>query len=232
MSGNGVRLVLFDVDGTLLSSGAVARRVFTEALVEVFGTAGEIDRYRFEGKLDPVIVRELMEGAGVPAARVAELKPRALDVYLEKLAAALAERRPTLKPGVREVVEEVAACGDAVSALLTGNVARGARIKLTAAGLWELFAFGVFGDEAERREDLGPIALTRARVLTGHHFDGGSCVVVGDAPADVACGKAIGAKVVAVATGLTPADTLAAAGADVVLTDLSDRHRALEAILG
>lgn len=226
------RLVLFDVDGTLLSSGPAARRVFEAALVEVFGTAGAIDSYRFEGKLDPVIVRDLMRGAGIDGATIERRCGEALGRYLDLLEAALGATAPALKPGVLAVVSEVASRPDALSALLTGNVERGARIKLRAAGLWERFAFGVWGDDAPRRVDLGPIALARAEALTGHPFSGDNCVVVGDARADVECGKAIGAKVVAVATGLTPFSDLAAAGADVVLPDLSDPARALEAILG
>ncbi|KAA0256474.1 MAG: HAD family hydrolase [Acidobacteria bacterium] len=232
VSGPLPRLVLFDVDGTLLSAGPASRRVFEEALVEVFGTAGDIGAYRFEGKLDPVIVNDLMSAAGVPAATVAALGSEALRRYLDKLETALSDRAPALKPGVRELVGAVATSPGAVSALLTGNVARGARIKLSAAGLWERFAFGAFGDDAPTRVALGPVALARGRALTGHPFRGENCVVVGDAVADVECGRALGAKVVAVATGLTAAEALERAGADVVLLDFSRTDLALEAILG
>lgn len=225
-------LVLFDVDGTLLSAGPTARLVFEEALVETFGTAGDIDGYRFEGKLDPIIVAELMSGAGVSASTVEARLDEAIGRYLDKLERALAARAPALKPGVRELVGAVARSPGAVSALLTGNVARGARIKLSAAGLWESFAFGAFGDDAPTRVALGPIAVERGRVLTGHPFRGENCVVVGDAIADVECGRALGARVVAVATGLTPREALERAGAHVVLPDFSLTGRALEAILG
>jgi phosphoglycolate phosphatase-like HAD superfamily hydrolase len=225
------RLVLFDIDGTLLSGGRAARAVFAGALTEVFGTCGDVDTFAFEGKLDPVIVWELLLGAGVPEETVRRRRGDALALYLDRLEAALAAERPVLKPGVAAVLDGVARAGSAVPALLTGNVERGARIKLTAVGLWERFHFGAFGDEAPRREDLGPVALEKARRL-GHAFTGSECVVVGDAPQDVACARALGARIVAVATGKTSAERLAAAGARVVLPDLSDTARALEAILG
>jgi len=226
------RLLLFDVDGTLLSSGPGWRAAFGSALADVFGTSGDLDHFAFEGKLDPLIVAELMRGAGVSEEAVAEGLPRALALYLDRLEAALAVERPRTKPRVPELLERIAGNPSAVTALLTGNVERGARIKLSAAGLWHRFRFGAFGDEASRREELGPVALSRARAATGIAFEGPDCVVVGDAPQDVACGHALGARVVAVATGKTPAAALAAAGADVVLPDFVDLDATVGALLG
>ena len=226
------RLLLFDVDGTLLSSGPRWRAAFGSALADVFGTCGNLETFAFEGKLDPHIVAELMREAGVAEETIAERLPRALDLYLDRLEAALALERPRLKPRVPELLERVAKNPSAVTALLTGNVERGARIKLSAAGLWHRFRFGVFGDEASRREELGPVALSRARATTGIEFAGRDCVVIGDSRQDVACGHAIGARVVAVATGRTSAEALAAAGADVVLPDFGDLDAAEGALLG
>jgi len=226
------RLLLFDVDGTLLSSGPASRAAFASALIDVFGTSGDLSNYAFEGKLDPVIVGELMRDAGIDDEVVIERLPWALALYLDRLEDALAVDRPRLKPGVAALLDRVAASTMAISALLTGNVERGARIKLSAAGLWHRFLFGVWGDEAPRRENLGPLALARAKERTGILFDGRDCIVVGDSPNDVACGKAIGARVVAVATGKTPVERLRAAGADVVFADFSDLDAASEAILG
>lgn len=224
------RLVLFDIDGTLLSSGPLARQVFAEALRATYGTSGDVDGFRFEGKLDPIIVTELMREAGVEVARIEALLPDALARYLDGLEGALARQRPSLKPRADELVARVATERSAVAALLTGNVERGARIKLVAAGLWHHFAFGAFGNEAPSRNDLGPVALRKA-LAAGHVFTGEQCVIVGDAPQDVACGKALGARVVAVATGRTSAEVLAALGADVVLPDFSDLAAAEAAIL-
>ncbi|MCL4808144.1 MAG: haloacid dehalogenase-like hydrolase [Thermoanaerobaculia bacterium] len=228
---NGARLVLFDVDGTLLSSGRHGLDAFSEALRLTFGTAGDVASYRFEGRLDPVIVADLMGAAGIPGDVVAERREAALSLYLDLLEAALAETPPALKPGAAELVSRVASFPSVVPALLTGNVRRGARIKLSAAGLWDRFRFGVFGDEASLRTDLGPIALARALEETGRAFSPAETVVVGDARADVECGRAIGARVVAVATGRTSAEELRDAGADVVLPSFADVASACEAIL-
>jgi phosphoglycolate phosphatase len=229
---SGSRLLLFDVDGTLLSPGPGARTAFASALTEVFGTHGAMDTYAFEGKLDPLIVAELMREAGVEETLIAERLPRALSLYADRLEAALALQRPRLKPRVPELLDRVAAAPDTVLAVLTGNVERGARIKLSAAGLWHRFRFGVFGDEALRREELGFLAISRARETTGISFNGQSSVVIGDSRQDVMCGRAIGARVVAVATGKTPAKELEAAGADVVLPDFGDLEAAAQALLG
>jgi len=224
------RLLLFDIDGTLLSAGRGGLQAFVTALTEVFGTAGDVERYRFEGKLDPLIVTELMRGAGVEEAVIERRRPEALSLYLERLEAYLSAVSPTLKPGVRELVENVASSPRATVALLTGNVRRGAQIKLGASGLWRHFRFGAFGDDGPRRVDLGPVALERAAALTGRTYSGSECVVIGDSRADVECGRAIGARVVAVATGRTTREELEEAGADVALPDFADLSRTLEAI--
>ena len=226
------RLVLFDIDGTLLSAGPPSRTAFATALEDVFGTSGDIDGYAFEGRLDPLIVTDLMRAAGVPDETIADRRAAALALYLDRLEAGLAERAPVLKPGVPALLDALEGIPGVVPALLTGNVERGARVKLSAAGLWHRFAFGVWGDEATRREELGPVALERARPATGLSFTGSECVVVGDSRHDVACGLAFGARAVGVATGRTALPALEAAGAHIVLRDLSDTERALEAILG
>lgn len=228
---SGPRLVLFDVDGTLLSSGRRGLDSFSEALRRTFGTEGDVASYRFEGRLDPVIVFELMRGAGIPDDVIVKRRPAALSLYLDLLEQALSSEPPALKPGVADLVSRVSTAPAVVSALLTGNVQRGARIKLTAAGLWDHFLFGVFGDEAPRRVELGPIALARALERTGLAYSPDQTVVVGDARADVECGRAIGARVVAVATGRTSVEELRAAGADIVLSSFADVESACEAIL-
>ncbi|MEO8584913.1 MAG: haloacid dehalogenase-like hydrolase [Acidobacteriota bacterium] len=226
------RLVLFDVDGTLLSAGPSARTAFATALEDVFGTSGDVDGYAFEGRLDPLIVTDLMRAAGVSDETIALRHGEAIALYLDRLEAGLRARAPVLKPGVPQLLDALEKVAGLVPALLTGNVERGARVKLTAAGLWHRFAFGVWGDEAPCREELGPLALERARPATGLTFTGSECVIVGDSRHDVACGLAIGARTVAVATGRTTLPALEAAGAHVVLADLSNTERALEAILG
>jgi phosphoglycolate phosphatase-like HAD superfamily hydrolase len=226
------RLVLFDIDGTLLSAGPAARTAFASALHDVYGTSGDVDGYPFEGRLDPVIVTDLMRAAGVAEETIAARRAEALALYVDRLEAGLRERAPSLKPGVPALLDALEKIPGLVAALLTGNVERGARVKLLAAGLWHHFAFGVWGDDASCREELGFVALERARPATGYAFAGSECVVVGDSRQDVACGLALGARAVAVSTGRTALPALQAAGAHAVLADLSDTRQALEAILG
>lgn len=231
-AGKARRLVLFDIDGTLLSAGPSARTAFATALEDVFGTSGDVEGYAFEGRLDPLIVTDLMRAAGVPDETIARRRADALALYLERLEAGLRASPPVLKPGVPELLDALEGVAGVVPALLTGNLERGARVKLSAAGLWHRFVFGVWGDEAASREGLGPVALERAGPATGVSFTGGECVVVGDSRHDVACGLAFGARAIAVATGRTALPALAAAGAHAVLADFSDTGRTVKAILG
>jgi phosphoglycolate phosphatase-like HAD superfamily hydrolase len=226
------KLLLFDVDGTLLSAGKPGRRVFGDALRSVFGTSGDLDGFKFEGKLDPNIVAELMRDAGVTEELIAARRFEALERYLDHLEEALATDKPVMKPGVVPLLESLMREPGIVMALLTGNLMRGARIKLQATGLWDHFSFGIWGDEAERRVDLGAVALRRAEERTGIRFAGSECVIVGDSRHDVECGLALGGRVVAVATGTTSEDDLRHAGAHVVLRDFSDLSATREAILG
>ena len=226
------RLVLFDIDGTLLSTGPAARTTFASALHDVYGTSGDVEGYAFEGRLDPLIVTDLMRAAGVTDETIAARRADALALYLDRLEAALRERPPVLKPGVPALLDALEKVPGLVLALLTGNVERGARLKLSFAGIWHRFTFGVWGDDASCREELGPVALARARPVTGLAFAGSECVVVGDSRHDVACGLSFGARAVAVGTGRTALPVLAAAGAHALLADFSDTPQALEAILG
>jgi phosphoglycolate phosphatase-like HAD superfamily hydrolase len=227
----GSRVVLFDIDGTLLHAGPVPRRAFAEALREVFGTAGTVDAHPFAGKTDPQIAREILLAAGVGDEAISVGLPALLRAYLHRLEQGLLDpaARPRVLPGVPALLDALGARADCVVGLLTGNVARGAALKLEAVGIGGRFAFGAYGSDSPHRPDLARVALGRVAALG---LRAGPAVVVGDTPLDVACGAAAGARTVAVATGAFSASRLAAAGADVVLPDLSDTARSVEAIVG
>lgn len=214
------RLILFDVDGTLIDCGGQPKPLFAEALIEVFGVAGDIARYRFTGRTDPRIVFDLMTGAGVPPERVLEELPRLRDAYLDRLAARLDPTRVRVLPAVEERLAALAGRADLTLGLLTGNWERGARIKLGSVGLDRFFAFGAFGDDQIDRRDLPPVALQRAAESAGRSFLPEETLIVGDSPLDVECARAHHIPCWAVATGWTPAEDLARAGADRVLGDL------------
>lgn len=225
-------LVLFDVDGTLLTTRGVAAGAIRDALLETFGAAGPVDSYPFMGKTDPQIMSELLSVAGVDPTTVEASLATALERYLELLAARLETHHVRLCPGVRAVLERLAADHRVVLGLLTGNLAGGAHCKLAAAGLGHLFAVGAYGSDDADRNRLVPVARERARRLSGSDHGGIRTVVVGDAPPDVACAQAAGARAVAVASGWTPAAELAALRPHALLTDLSDTDHAVATILG
>lgn len=224
------RLVLFDIDGTLLSGGP-AKDAFKRALVEVFGTAGPIGEWEFSGKTDPQIARELLGEAGLRDEEIDAGFPRLWSRYLAEMESRLPERPPRALPGVPELLMELSGRGTVALALLTGNVAEGARLKLAAAGLASWFAVGAFGSDREKRNELPTIAVRRARDHWGVEFSARSVVVVGDTPRDVDCGRCHGARTVAVATGRFGEGVLRETGADVVLRDLGETAVALDAIL-
>ena len=230
-SSNGHRLVLFDIDGTLLSAGRAARESILAALSQVYGWAGPADSHDFSGKTDPQIIRELIRESVGDERCEAQLL-RALDVYLAELARRLTPEAVVPKPGVGQLLARLAAEPAVTLALLTGNLEKGARIKLEPPGFNGFFPFGAFGSDSADRYELPALAVARARERTGREFRGKAVVVVGDSVHDVACGRAIGVHAVAVATGPTRADRLAAEKPDVLLESFADVDRAVEAILG
>lgn len=228
--GNSFRLVLFDVDGTLLSAGRATRESILAALSAILGWEGSSDGNDFSGKTDPQILRELvMESVGAP--RFEAALDSILDRYVEELSRRLRPEAVVVKPGVLSLLDRLAGDPRVTLGLLTGNIERGARLKLEPAGLNRFFPFGAFGDDSADRYRLPEIAVARAREETGRDFHGPSVVIVGDSVHDVGCGRSFGARAIAVATGPTPAEKLAAERPDALFTDFSDVDSAHEAIL-
>lgn len=218
-----MRLILFDVDGTLLQCGPQMRAILGGALTEVFGTAGRFDGYDFSGKTDQQIVLELMAGAGVTGERVRPLLARLREVYLGRLEERLAREEMCLLPGIEELLGDLQRRADVLLGLVTGNWRDGARIKLSRFGLDRFFDFrvGAYGDDGFERRELPPIALERARQATGRRFGPEDTVIVGDSVRDVDCARSNGLAVMGVSTGWTPAAVLRGAGADRVVESLA-----------
>ncbi len=217
-----MRLILFDIDGTLLSCGPQVRPIFASALLDVFGTTGDLDGYDFAGKTDPTIVVDLAVAGGVARDEAIARIPDVREIYRERLATRLDSSRMTLLPGVVERLEELAAHPDTELALLTGNWEPCARTKLAPFDLNRFFRYGAFGCDAIDRCDLPPFALDRAEHHLGRRFAAADTLVVGDSIHDVACARAHGIPCLAVATGRTSARDLERAGADRVVADLSE----------
>jgi phosphoglycolate phosphatase-like HAD superfamily hydrolase len=222
-------LVLFDIDGTLITCRGRAGDALARALAATFGTPGPVETYRYSGKTDPQIVHELMGSTGLPREAVAPRLPEVFATYLATLAETLRGVATPL-PGVRALLDSLAGRDDVALGLLTGNIEPGARIKLREAGLDGYFAIGAFGSDDEVRDNLVPVARERARAHFGEAFPGARTVVVGDAEADVRCARAGAARAVAVATGGTDRAALAALAPDALLDSL-EPPAALAAIL-
>ena len=227
------RVVLFDIDGTILWSDGAGRRAVFQSLEEHFGKTGP-GEHRFDGKTDPQIVRELMRHAGVADADI----DARIEVVLERYLALLREELDAPEhgrhvfPGVHELLDALEARDDVVVGLLTGNIHPGAHAKLSAVGIDpERFVIGAFGSDHHERPELPEIARRRAERLLGHPVSGRDIVVIGDTPADVACGVSIGARAIGVATGRYSVEELRACGAAAVFSDLSDTAAVVRAIL-
>ncbi len=218
------RLLLFDIDGTLVDVAGAGRAAVREALIEVCGETGPIDSFPFSGKTDPGIVRGLLRAAGWDDPDIDRHLPRLWEAYLPALERELGDRQDRIRahPGVHELVDRLDADPRFELALVTGNVRDGAFRKLEAAGLGRAFRFGAFGSDSEVRDELPPVALRRARHRNGSSYDADDVWVVGDTPADVRCAAASRLRSLAVETGGFGADELREQGAERVLASLAD----------
>jgi phosphoglycolate phosphatase-like HAD superfamily hydrolase len=227
-----VKLVLFDIDGTILWSDGAGRRAMTAALTDVFGSAGPTD-YRYDGKTDPQIVRDLMRLEGHTEEVIDERMTPIIEHYLHGLERELGEGLHThLFEGVPELLDALEAREDMVLGLLTGNLRAGAALKLRSAGIdMARFRIGAFGSDHHHRPELPAIAQRRAREELGLEIPGAAMVVIGDTPADIECGRAIGARAVGVATGRYTVEELASHAPMAVFPTLADTDAVMRAIL-
>jgi phosphoglycolate phosphatase-like HAD superfamily hydrolase len=223
-------LILFDIDGTLVWGGP-AKDAFQMAMVDTFGTHGDVEGVSFAGKTDPQIVRELLHREGVADDDIDGALPDLWMRYLARLESMLPGRPMRVLAGVTALLDALEATEEAVLGLVTGNIVGGARLKLGSVGLFHRFAVGAFASDHECRNELPGIALERARQTLGMEFTPDQAVIVGDTPKDVACGRHGGTRTVAVATGHHGVEELRRTGADHVLPDLSDTRRVMAALL-
>jgi len=225
------RLVLFDIDGTLITDGGAARQAFAIAIEETYDYRGDLRRYDFSGRTDPQIAHMVLRDAGLDPeqieAKIAHLWKR----YVEELAGSVPTRVREL-PGIRPLLDALQADRRVTLALLTGNIEPGARLKLEPPAFNDYFPFGAFGSDSARREDLPPIAVARAAEANGHRFTGRDVVIIGDSIWDVRCGVPHAATTIAIASGKTSADLLRAEKPDHLFSSAEDREALLNAILG
>ncbi len=225
-------LVLFDIDGTILSASGVSAESLRLALAEVAQWHGSYGDYDFSGRTDPQIVRDVLRRDGWDDATLARLLPDILTAYHARLKAALQPEHVKLKPGVVALIRELEAQPDVTLGLLTGNLEPCARVKLDPPGLNPHFAFGAYGSDHADRYCLAPVALQRAHAHTGHAFAGTDTVIIGDSIHDVRCCASVGVRAVAVATGKTSRETLAAERPHALFDDLRETKAVVRAVLG
>ncbi len=221
-------LLLWDIDGTLIDSGGAGERALRSALKQEFGIADTFSWLDWAGRTDPWIARNILEYHRLGASR--ENIARLLDGYLAAVTQEMINPGAHILRGVQNLLDAIARHPSAAQGLLTGNLKRGAKIKLEHFDLWRYFPFGAFADDHELRDELGPHAMHRAGEHHRIQFTPDRVVVIGDTPHDIACGRALGARTVAVATGKFSMTALQDFKPDLLLADLSDQAAFLSEI--
>jgi phosphoglycolate phosphatase-like HAD superfamily hydrolase len=227
------RLILFDIDGTLLVTGGAGFRAMARAGRELYAREIDWDSIDPSGGLDPLIFTEATRRSGIEP--TAEEHTAFQELYVRLLPEELARHpeRLRLMPGIPELLDGLRRQGDILLGLLTGNFERTARLKIEAAGLlWDAFAVGAFGDEAPTRPELVPVARARVEERYGRPVPPENLVIVGDTPKDVECARENGCRVLAVATGRHSVEELRAAGADRAVEELTDPRPLFELLEG
>lgn len=222
-------LLLFDIDGTLITSGGAGETALRHAVKERFGMEEDLSGITLAGATDARIARALLEkhGLAVTPENIAAL----LDAYLGFLRQRISLHPGRVLPGIVELLDGLRGRPDCVLALLTGNIVAGAEVKLAHYGVWDYFEFGAFADDHHDRNELGKFARTRAQEKHGEEFPPERIFVIGDTPRDIECGRAIGARTVAIATGMYSREQLAEHAPDVLFDDLSDTQAVMAALL-
>ncbi|SDT92693.1 Phosphoglycolate phosphatase, HAD superfamily [Verrucomicrobium sp. GAS474] len=216
-----MKLLLWDIDGTLVCTGKAGEVALLKAIKEKTGAEGSLGAIDYKGRTDLFIARQILDHYGHPV--TSESLHAFTECYLKHLSAELPRaKNGRLLPGVLAALEAVKKRKDIAQGLLTGNLVKGARLKLDHYSVWHYFEFGAFADDSHIRNDLGPYALQRAKDRHGKDFLPGDVFIIGDTPHDIACAKIIGANSIAVATGSFTKEELLQHEPTAYFDDLSD----------
>ena len=213
-------LYLFDIDGTLITSGGAGETSYREAVAQFCGSLAPLEGINFAGNTDTGLARSVLVAAGMEPTQ--ETIMALHDTYLEILIQRIHQHQGSILPGIIQLLDRLKERSECVLALLTGNLAAGAELKLTHYGVWHYFDFGAYADDHHERNRLGPVAVSRAFEAHGEEFTPDRIYVIGDTPRDIECGKAFGAKTVAVATGKYSREELASHYPEFLFDDFSD----------
>lgn len=225
-----MKLLLFDVDLTLVNSGGSGRRAMTQAFATLFNRSNGFDSVDFAGRTDPLILKDALAGNGLQWSPEKEENFKETYFNLLKTEIEKPHAGKKIEPGIPEVLQALSAKEDILLGLLTGNWKQGAQIKLAYFGILSHFKMGVFADDSENREALPHLAVQRCQEEFSTSFPPENVYVVGDTPLDVACARPLGAKSVAVATGFFSFDQLADSNPDYLFRDLSNYAEFLKII--
>ncbi len=225
------KLVLFDIDGTLLKVGCINRQILIDALKEIFGTEGSAGSHDFSGKMDSAIIYDVLSGTDLERYQIAEKFDAVKQSYIRRFRAETRASDITLMAGVRELLETLAHRTDLLPGILTGNFEASGRHKLKLPGIDHYFSFGAFADDGFHRNELPTVAVERAFNLTGKKFSGNDIVIIGDTVHDITCAKSVNAHCIAVATGNFSFDELRKNHPGTLLENLSRTGNVIHSIL-
>lgn len=216
-----IRLVLFDIDGTLVHTGGAGVKAFAKVFETAFNARDGFEKLKFAGRTDVSLVREFFQYHAI--AETAENFERFFEQYVFWLDSILNHSDTNACPGVHELLRDLKKLEKPpLTGLLTGNIRLGAEIKLRHFNLWNEFETGAFADDSENRDQIAAVARERGRRLLGNGLQDQEILVIGDTPLDIRCGRAIGARVLAVATGGATLEELKRHEPDWAVKDLSE----------
>ena len=196
-----IRLVLFDIDGTLIHTSGAGEKAFARVFANLFGIADGTERLKFAGRTDGAVLREFFVHNAIEPS--ADNMDQFLDAYVFMLDHMLNALPGGVHPGVWTWLHDLRSMPESPAiGLLTGNIRLGAEIKLRRFNLWEQFEIGAFADDSSERNEIAAVARRRGEAHLGRTLNGDEVLIIGDTPLDIACARAIGAKVMAVGTGI------------------------------
>lgn len=222
------RLLLWDIDATLITTGGAGDKSLKRVVAERFGVQDDLPDIEIAGRTDVAIARAILQKYRIEP--TPENLASFLDDYITHLAELLPQTSGRILPGVSEILQRMQDRPDRVLALLTGNLRRGAKLKLEHYGLWDYFEFGAFADDHHDRNELGAFARSRAKEKHGAEFAAARIDVIGDTGHDIACGRIFGGRTIAVATGSWTRAKLAEEKPDFLFDDLSNVDEVMSAL--
>jgi len=226
-----MKAVLFDIDGTILNCNSAGKAALVKATLDIFGTIGKMDRIDFQGKTDPLILKESLSIMGFSDKDITQKSDLLKEKYFNYLEENIKTYKVEIYPGIKEILHSLSERDDLILGLLTGNFTESAHIKLSSHDLNKYFKFGVFGDDAHIRNHLPEVAQKRMRELFKLDIDFKDTIIIGDTIYDVRCAKYSGAVSIAVGTGWSTREILENEKPDFYFDDLGDVNEFIKVIL-